>query len=68
LPSRRWRWARDDLIVVLVLVVSLGIGVGTLRLVSWSPRRPELANDDDSQIADRTAVTLTGTVRISASR
>jgi len=53
-------------IVVLVLVGSLAIGVvGTLRLVNWSPRRPELANDDDSQISDRAVVTLTGTVRIS---
>ena len=52
-------------IVLIVLIVSLGVGViGTLRLVRWSPRRPELANEDDSQIVDGTVVTLTGTVRI----
>jgi hypothetical protein len=52
-------------IVLIVLVVSLAVGVlGTLRLVGWSPRRPELANDDDSQIKDGSVVTLTGTVRI----
>ena len=40
-------------IVLIVLIVSLGVGViGTLRLVRWSPRRPELANEDDSQIVD----------------
>lgn len=52
-------------IVILVFVAALGVGViGTLRLVQWSPKRAELANDDDSEIPDRAIVTITGTVRI----
>ncbi|MEO8703726.1 MAG: hypothetical protein ABI867_26990 [Kofleriaceae bacterium] len=52
-------------IVVIVLIVGLGFGVfSTLRLVQWSPRRAELANEDDSQIQDGTVVTVTGKVRL----
>jgi hypothetical protein len=52
-------------IVLLVLIVGLGIGVvGTLRLVQWKPQRPELANEDASEIRDGDTVTLTGTVRM----
>ena len=52
-------------IVLLVLLGALAVGViGTLRLVQWSPRRPPLANDDESEIHDGQQVTLTGTVRI----
>jgi hypothetical protein len=52
-------------IVLIVLVGGLAVGVlGTLRLVHWRPVRPELANDDDSQIKDGTVVTVTGRVRL----